>query len=121
MIIGIPKESSQGETRVAATPNSIKSLKKLGFDVVVESGAGDLSGFSDDAYRDAGASVAAAAEVWKSDIIYKVNAPNDGEISSLKEGAMIVSFPSPVQNPELVEKLAKQKVNVLDMYMVPRL
>ena len=121
MIIGVPKESTPGEARVAATPNSIKNLKKLGFDVVVETGAGDLSDFTDNAYREAGASVAAAGDVWKSDIIYKVNAPDDSEIGSLKEGSTIVSFLSPAQNPELVEKLTAKKINVLAMDMVPRI
>lgn len=121
MIIGIPKESFQGETRVAGTPNSIKNLKKLGFDVTVQQGAGEISGFTDDMYLSAGAAVEPAENIWKSDIIYKVNAPIDEEISSLKEGATIVSFISPAQNPELIQKLSKQKVNVLAMDMVPRL
>jgi H+-translocating NAD(P) transhydrogenase subunit alpha len=121
MQIGIPRESLAGETRVAATPNTVEQLKKLGFDVVVESGAGALASFDDAAYVAAGASVAASADIWQADIIYKVNAPSDVEISLIKEGATLVSFLWPAQNPELVAKLSTKKINVLAMDMVPRI
>ena len=109
MQIGIPRESLAGETRVAATPNTVEQLKKLGFDVVVESGAGALASFDDAAYVAAGASVATSAEIWQADIIYKVNAPSDVEIGLIKEGATLVSFLWPAQNPELVAKLSTKK------------
>jgi H+-translocating NAD(P) transhydrogenase subunit alpha len=121
MQIGIPRESLAGETRVAATPNTVEQLKKLGFDVVVESGAGALASFDDAAYVAAGASVAASADIWQADIIYKVNAPSDVEIGLIKEGATLVSFLWPAQNPELVAKLSTKKINVLAMDMVPRI
>jgi len=118
---GIPRESLAGETRVAATPNTVEQLKKLGFDVVVESGAGALASFDDAAYVAAGASVATSADIWQADIIYKVNAPSDAEIGLIKEGATLVSFLWPAQNPELVAKLSTKKINVLAMDMVPRI
>ena len=121
MLVGIPRESLAGETRVAATPNTVEQLKKLGFDVVVESGAGALASFDDAAYVAAGASVAASADIWQADIIYKVNAPSDAEIGLIKEGATLVSFLWPAQNPELVAKLSTKKINVLAMDMVPRI
>jgi NAD(P) transhydrogenase subunit alpha len=121
MQIGIPRESLAGETRVAATPNTVEQLKKLGFDVVVESGAGALASFDDAAYVAAGASVATSADIWQADIIYKVNAPSDAEIGLIKEGATLVSFLWPAQNPELVAKLSTKKINVLAMDMVPRI
>lgn len=121
MLVGIPRESLAGETRVAATPNTVEQLKKLGFDVVVESGAGALASFDDAAYVAAGASVATSADIWQADIIYKVNAPSDAEIGLIKEGATLVSFLWPAQNPELVAKLSTKKINVLAMDMVPRI
>lgn len=121
MLVGIPRESLAGETRVAATPNTVEQLKKLGFDVVVESGAGALASFDDAAYVAAGASVAKSADIWQADIIYKVNAPSDAEIGLIKEGATLVSFLWPAQNPELVAKLSTKKINVLAMDMVPRI
>lgn len=121
MLIGIPKESLKGETRVAATPDTVGKLIKLGFDVAVQSKAGDDASFSDDAYTAAGAKVVRGREVWQSDIIFKVNAPNDDEVQLLHEGQTLVSFIRPAQNPELVEKLNAKKVNVLAMDMVPRI
>lgn len=121
MQIGIPRESLAGETRVAATPKTVEQLKKLGFDILVESEAGVLASFDDAAFVAAGAQVAATADVWQSDIIYKVNAPTDAEIAKIKEGATLVSFLWPAQNPERVAKLAEKKINVLAMDMVPRI
>lgn len=121
MRIGIPKETLAGETRVAATPKSVAQLIKLGFAVAVESGAGEFASITDEMYANAGADVVDTSEVWQSDIIYKLNAPNDEEISRIKEGATLVSFLYPAQNPDLVEKLSQKKINVLAMDMVPRI
>ncbi|HAR79721.1 MAG TPA: Re/Si-specific NAD(P)(+) transhydrogenase subunit alpha [Succinivibrionaceae bacterium] len=121
MLIGIPKESTSGETRVAATPDTVGKLIKLGFEVAVQSGAGADASFSDASYTEAGAKVVKPREVWNSDIIYKVNAPNDDEIGNMHEGQTLVSFIRPAQNPELVQKLNEKKVTVLAMDMVPRI
>ncbi|MCE5288382.1 MAG: Re/Si-specific NAD(P)(+) transhydrogenase subunit alpha [Nocardiaceae bacterium] len=121
MIIGIPRESLPGETRVAATPATTEQLIKLGYDVIVEAGAGDASSFPDEAYVAAGASTGSSDQVWSADIVMKVNAPNDGEISALKDGATLVSLISPALNPELVEKLAARPITVLAMDAVPRI
>jgi H+-translocating NAD(P) transhydrogenase subunit alpha len=121
MIIGIPRESHAGETRVAATPQTVGQLLKLGYSVVVESGAGGASSFSDAAYVEAGASVGERGEALSADVVLKVNAPSDGEISSLKDHATLVSLISPALNPELVEKLSGRPITVLAMDAVPRI
>ncbi len=121
MRIGIPKEIVANETRAAATPNSVKKLLKLGFDVTVERGLGEKAGFTDDAYREAGAEVADRDTVWQSEIIYKINAPLDDEIEKLREGMTLVSFLSPRVDTQLTEKLAAKKINALAMDMVPRI
>ncbi len=121
MLIGIPKESLAGETRVAATPATIAGLKKLGFSVLVESGAGASASFEDSAYVAAGAEIGQTADVWACELIYKVLAPTNKEIAMLKEGTTLVSFIWPAQNPELVAKLQAKKVTVLAMDMVPRI
>ncbi|NOH81114.1 Re/Si-specific NAD(P)(+) transhydrogenase subunit alpha [Vibrio sp. RE86] len=125
MQIGVPKEILAGETRVAASPKSVEQLLKLGFDVAVESGAGDLASFENAAFEDAGAKVVSTEEVWQSDLILKVNAPlyNEGndEIALLKEGASLISFIWPAQNPELMEKLSSKNINVMAMDAVPRI
>ena len=123
MTIGIPRETFAGEKRVATVPDVVEKLKKAGFAVAVESGAGDAANFSDDTYRAAGAEViASAAELWaKSDIVFKVRAPSAAEVGLMKEGGTLVSFIWPAQNPELMQQLAARKVTVLAMDSVPRM
>ncbi|MFV0574743.1 MAG: Re/Si-specific NAD(P)(+) transhydrogenase subunit alpha [Vibrio sp.] len=127
MQIGVPKEILAGETRVAATPKTVEQLLKLGFTVSVESGAGALASFDDAAFEAAGASVVSTEDVWKSDIILKVNAPriNDAtgvdEFELIQDGASLVSFIWPAQNEELLNKLATKNINVLAMDSVPRI
>ncbi|WP_421304134.1 Re/Si-specific NAD(P)(+) transhydrogenase subunit alpha [Aeromonas veronii] len=119
MQIGIPRESLAGETRVAATPATVEQLKKLGFEVAIETGAGLSASFDDAAFEAAGASV--VPNVWQADLIFKVNAPTDAEIAQIKDGATLVSFIWPAQNPELVKKLSQRNINVMAMDMVPRI
>ncbi|WP_299730590.1 Re/Si-specific NAD(P)(+) transhydrogenase subunit alpha [uncultured Endozoicomonas sp.] len=121
MRIGIPGEVQANENRVAATPDTVGKLQKLGFDVVVERGAGVKASFEDEAFSQAGASVVDRDDVWNSDIILKVNAPIDEEIALLKDGATLASFIWPAQNEELMSKLSQRNVNILAMDSVPRL
>jgi len=119
--IGVPTESRPGETRVAATPKTVGQLIGLGYDVVVERGAGARSSFADDAYAGAGASVVEGAEAWASDVVLKVNAPNDDEIALLRPGSVLASLISPALNPHLVERLTAARVTALAMDAVPRI
>src|SRR5574344_1529288 len=121
MLIGIPKESFNGETRVAATPDTVAKLMKLGFEVAVQSDAGALASFDNVAFEQAGAKVVSAKEAWAADIIFKLNAPSDEEIELMHEGQTLVSFIRPAQNSELVEKLNAKKVTAMAMDMVPRI
>ena len=121
MRIGVPKERWAGESRVAATPKTVEQLLKLGFTVTVESGAGKLASFDDEAFVQAGATISDTADVWQSDVVLKVNAPQDSEIELLREGSTLVSFIWPAQNPELLEKLAAKNVTVMAMDSVPRI
>ncbi len=128
MKIGIPKEIYPGECRAAATPNTAKALQKLGFEVLIESGAGEKANFSDDLYKDAECQIIPDAEtLWSSaDIVLKVRAPQmhptgKHEVELLSEGGTLISFIWPAQNPELLEKLAARKATVLAMDAVPRI
>ena len=121
MMIGIPRESSAGETRVAATPESTEKLRKMGFSVSVESGAGVAAGFTDAAYEAAGARVSDRPGVLASDIVLQVNAPDSAEIAALSPGQMVVGFIRPAQNPQLLEALRSRGVTALAMDMVPRI
>jgi NAD(P) transhydrogenase subunit alpha len=121
MRIGIPKESRAGERRVAGTPETVAKLIKLGFEVCVESGAGQGANLPDTNFEAAGATVSAGADVWQSDIVLKVEPPSDAEIELLKPGAFLATFLWPAQNPEMIAKLAHKKINALAMDSVPRI
>ncbi len=128
MKIGIVRESYPGECRVGGTPKSIAKLIRQGFEVVVESGAGVKASFSDDAYKEAGATVLPGAkEVWDvADILTKVRICGDhdtlgDEVQLSHEGQLIISLVSPAQNKELVERLAAKKVSLLALDCIPRI
>jgi len=119
--IGVPRESRPGETLVAATAKTAGQLVALGYDVVVESGAGDLADQHDAAYTEAGVAVGTPDEVWSSDVVIKVNAPTDAEIARLRRGAVIVSLMAPGRSPELLAAFQAQGVTALAMDAVPRI
>jgi NAD(P) transhydrogenase subunit alpha len=119
--IGVVAESQATETRVAGTPATVAQLIKLGYDVVVESGAGAKSSFPDDAYTEAGATIASGDQAWGSDIVLKVNAPTTDELGRLSDGATIVGLFAPAFNPDLVTELATRPITALSMDAVPRI
>jgi H+-translocating NAD(P) transhydrogenase subunit alpha len=119
--IGIPRESRPGETLVAATAKTAAQLAALGYDVVVEHGAGAAADQPDSAYEEAGVRVGSSADVWASDIVVKVNAPTDDEIGLLRRGATVVALLAPARSPELVERLGAAGVTALAMDAVPRI
>jgi NAD(P) transhydrogenase subunit alpha len=120
--IGVPKEIFPGEKRVATVPDVVTKLTKLGFAVVVEQGAGDLADLSDQAYEQAGASIApSAAALWSgSDIVFKVRAPTIEEVALMHEGQTLIGFLWPAQNPDLMQQLAAKKVTALSIDALPR-
>lgn len=121
MLIGVPRERLDNETRVAATPKTVQQILKLGFEIIVEHGAGFKASFEDQAFIEAGAKVGTEQEVWNADVIMKVNPPTDEEIALIKEGATLISFIWPAQNEALMKKLSAKKINVLAMDAVPRI
>lgn len=122
MRLGVPKETLEGERRVAATPDSVKKLRSLGFSVCVERSAGAGSGYTDDAYEAAGASLADAKSVWgESDVLIKVRPPTAAEIGSLREGATLVSLVQPERDDAITERLAARKANVIALERIPRI
>ena len=128
MQIAIPKEVVPGERRVAATPDTVKKLIKMGFDVSVETGAGTLANYPDASYEAAGASlVRDTVLLWdSSDLVCKINPPqlrSDGshELDSLKDGATIISLLFPEQNPELVEHLQRGSTTAIALDKIPRI
>ena len=123
MKIGVPKEIVEGEKRVALTPQSALALKKLGYESLIESGAGLAARFSDEAYREAGVTVVpTAADLWaQADVVAKVRRPEPSEIEMSRAGQIVISFLYPGQNAELLEALKAKGVTALAMDMVPRI
>jgi H+-translocating NAD(P) transhydrogenase subunit alpha len=123
MIIAIPKERRADETRVAATPETVKKFRGLGFDVVVETGAGAAARISDQEYETAGASIAGSpAEAMKTaDIILKVRAPAAQEIGLMKRGAILVALLSPASERDTIARLAEAGVTGFAMEFLPRI
>ncbi|CBL46138.1 Alanine dehydrogenase [gamma proteobacterium HdN1] len=122
MQIGIPAEIVAGETRVAATPETVKKYVQLGYSVVVQSGAGVASSCTDDAYIQAGATIAAsAADTYKeADLVLKVRAPQADEVTLLKKGAEVLGIYAPHNNPHF-DAYAAQGISCYAMELVPRI
>jgi proton-translocating NAD(P)+ transhydrogenase subunit alpha len=121
VLIGVVRESLAGETRVSATPTTVKQLTGLGYQVVIESGAGEKATLTDAAFAEAGATVGSAEDAWGADVVFKINAPSPAEIARLRDGATLVAMISPALKPELVDALASRPITVLAMDAVPRM
>ena len=129
LTVGIPKEIYPNERRVAATPDTVQKMRKMGLEVIVEAGAGDASNLADGAYVSAGATIAESADaLWnEADVILKVRQPmfrpgtTVHESDLMKPGSALISFFWPAQNKELIERMAARKVTVLAMDAMPRI
>ena len=123
MKIGVPKETAAGERRVALTPDMVGRLVGAGLEVVVESGAGEESLFTDESYTGAGATVAADASslLGSVDVVLGVQAPSLEVIDMMQEGAAVIALLQPLANLDLVRKLAQRKVTSFSMDAVPRI
>ncbi|RBO54926.1 Re/Si-specific NAD(P)(+) transhydrogenase subunit alpha [Rhodovulum sp. BSW8] len=123
MKIGAPKEILEGEARVAMTPDSAVQLRKLGYDCLIEAGAGEAAGFADAAYEKAGVKVVqSAAALWQgADIVVKVREPVAEEVARLRKGQTLISFFWPAQNEALLEQCKARGATVIAMDMVPRI
>jgi NAD(P) transhydrogenase subunit alpha len=118
--VGVPKETGAGETRVAATPDSVKRLSKFGFDIAIEEGAGMSAGFRDEDYDAVGARIVSTKDAWNSQLIAKIAPPTETETQSLQSGAMIVSLLEPFRNGHLLERFANHKIDALALEAIPR-
>ena len=123
MKVGCPKEMVASEQRVAMTPDSVRQIQKLGYDCVVQSGAGAAAGFDDAAYEEAGAAVMkTAASLWKqADIVIKVRGVTGAEEKNLRDGQTVISMFWPAQNPDLLDTFKAANSNAIAMDMVPRI
>jgi len=121
--IGVCKETAENETRVALTPEGVEKLRKDNIDIIVESGAGVLSSYTDDDYKQAGATIVQSRGdvLKKCDLLMAVRAPDEADIKKLKKEAVLVSFIWPLQNAGYVELLKEQQISALAMDTIPRI
>ena len=121
MRIGIPKEPFAGQSLVAGTPDTVKKLIKLGYEVCVEAGAGAKASYFDDQYEAAGAAIVSKEEAWGADIVTCLDTPTDAELALLREGTTLIARMNPWGNDELIERFHTMGITALAMDAVPRL
>lgn len=121
MTLGVPKEIYPDEQRVALSPDAIKKLRKKGFNIIVESGAGTGAKFPDKEYVEAGARIGDVKEAFNADLVLKVRPPLLDEVGRLGKGKSLMSFIYPAQNLELLELLKARDTTVYAMDCVPRI
>ena len=119
--IGVVRETQGGETRVAATPKTVEQLRALGYEVVVEAGAGESSSFADDAFAAAGATIGTTADAWGADVVFTVTSPSEEQQDALSAGATLIGMLNPRFDEALVERLTGKPVTALSMDAVPRI
>ena len=119
MNVGVPVEQFPGERRVALVPASIAPLKKAGFDVLIERGAGGRAGFSDSAYQEKGAQIVASrADVFAADVVLQVRA---GDVALMRQGQVIIGMSDPLGTPEVVRDIAARGVTAFALELIPRI
>ena len=123
MKIAVPRETAEGETRVALTPQIAGQLVADGVEVLVQAGAGEASSNTDEAYREAGDTIVpdAPALYEKADLVLRVGRPSDEEVEMLREGSILIGTLGTLAKPELAKKLAKQGVTAISMDAIPRI
>ena len=119
MKIGVPRETAEGERRVALVPEIVSRLTSAGFEVAVERGAGARASFLDEAYLEAGAAI--GDEVWDADAVVKVQKPSATEVASLQDGTVLIGFLQPLTAREGIERLAARGVVAFAMESIPRI
>jgi len=123
MKISVLKETSKGENRVAATPDSIKRLlsKFKNIEFLVEKSAGEKSGFLDADYKAVGAKISTPSKAYEADVVLKVNAPSSAEAKKIKAKSLLLGFLNPAENSKLFKEFAKQKINAISVEKIPRI
>lgn len=121
MRIGIPKEAAADQTRVAATPDTAKKLMKLGYEVCIESGAGDLATYFDEQYAEEGIPIVDAKEAWGCDIVIALDPPEPWQLDLMRKDAVLVSRLNPGIHPDLVQDLSNRGLTAISMDAVPRI
>ena len=120
LTIGIPKETTPKETRVALTPNISKQLVNKGFEIYVESNAGAKCCFDDNSFTESGAKITDIQKVYQCDVIVKINPPSNEEVKMIKEGSTLISLLFAQTNSTLISKLCEKKISAFSLDAIPR-
>ncbi len=121
MRVGVPRESREGERRVALIPDSVRSLAGESLEVVIEAGAGEGAGHPDSEYSESAATVGSADDAWRADVVVKVAVPTLDEIGRLRSGQVLIAHLAPLTSPETNRALADRGVTAFAMEAIPRI
>ena len=124
MVIGVPRENRAGETRVALSPTALPQLTKAGFEIIIESGAGDAAGYPDAAFTDRGARIGSRDDAFGADVLVQVNVMDGdascGDLGKLRQGQVVVGSVAPFARPELVKAVGATGATLFALELVPR-
>ncbi|MBO4365944.1 MAG: Re/Si-specific NAD(P)(+) transhydrogenase subunit alpha [Eggerthellaceae bacterium] len=120
MVVGVPKEAP-GQPLVAATPETVAKLHKLGYEVIIESTAGEHANYYDEAYEEQGARIVTAEEAWKADIVLHLDYPNQEQLRTIRPGATLLCRMDPNRDPNFAHDVARLKITALAIDAIPRL
>ncbi|MDY5131485.1 Re/Si-specific NAD(P)(+) transhydrogenase subunit alpha, partial [Actinotignum timonense] len=121
MLVGIPKSTRSGDPLVAGTPDTVAKLIALGYEVAVETGAGEASSYPDSQYESAGARLVSAQEAWAADIVLATDAPDISYLDRMSRGATLIARMNPAGSPELIEELSRRELTALALDAIPRI
>ncbi|MFG6162217.1 Re/Si-specific NAD(P)(+) transhydrogenase subunit alpha [Actinotignum sp. GS-2025g] len=121
MLVGIPKSTRPGDPLVAGTPDTVAKLIALGYEVAVETGAGEASSYPDSQYESAGARLVSAQEAWAADIVLATDAPDISYLDRMSRGATLIARMNPAGSPELIEELSHRELTALALDAIPRI
>lgn len=121
MLVGIPKSTRPGDPLVAGTPDTVAKLIALGYEVAVETGAGEASSYPDSQYESAGARLVSAQEAWAADIVLATDVPDISYLDRMSRGATLIARMNPAGSPELIEELSHRELTALALDAIPRI
>ena len=121
MLLSAIKEIDNNETRVSISPESVKLFSRLGFDVIIENGAGEASGYQNSNYEEVGAKIVTRSECLKADVCLCVRMPNTEDLNNLKSNSLLIGILNPYENKSEFSNLNKNKISSCCMELIPRI
>ena len=120
MKIGIAQETRTGETRLAIAPDTIKKLVKTGFEILIQSKAGEKAGYSDKDFEEAGGKIVSADQAWSSDLVFRIHRPENDQIKMMKKGSLLFCMAEPYKQDDFMSLLVGAGIDLMAMELLPR-